>query len=378
MESAIGIPAAETLPEGQCHAGRARMSGSPVRSTIEVKVLDPLCDAEWDPLVISHPDCTFFHSSSWAKVLCSTYRHKPIYLHFSRRGELVALIPIMELRSPFTGCRGVSLPFSDFCSPLMFDGSEAGAVLQKLSELGRERNWNYFEVRGGKEIVPAPTSPSAQFYGHKMALPGNAEELLDRMASPVRRAIRKAQKSGLHVEVTKTRDAVLEFYRLHIRTRRRHGLPPQPLAFFLNIYREIIKAGRGFVAVARRGSESVAAAVFFQFGKSALYKFGASDELLQEFRGSNFVMWEAIRFLAGDGATMLHFGRTAVDNDGLRRFKLGWGTVEETIEYFQFDMGKEAWKTAGHNGSGFYSSIFRRLPLVVNRFAGAIIYPHLD
>ena len=37
---------------------------------------------------------------------------------------------------------------------------------------------------------------------------------------------------------------------------------------------------RRFVALASRGSESVAAAVFFQFGKGALYKFGASDELL--------------------------------------------------------------------------------------------------
>src|SRR4029077_15099455 len=107
----------------------------------------------------------------------------------------------------------------------------------------------------------------------------------------------------------------------------------------------------GFVAIARRGSQSVAAAVFFQLGNSALYKFGASDELLQEFRGSNLVMWEAIKFLAGNGATVLHLGRTALDNDGLRRFKLGWGTLEETIDYFKFDMGMEAWKIAGHNGS---------------------------
>jgi len=347
-------------------------------SVIEVKILDPLCDADWDGLVVSHPDSNFFHSASWAKVLCKTYRHKPVYLHFSRRGELLALVPMMEVRSPFTGCRGVSLPFSDFCSPLMFNRSEAEGILQKLSELGRERNWEYFEVRGGQKILPAAAVPVIQFYGHELSLSGSSEELLARMASPVRCAIRKAKKSGVQVHVTKTRDALLEFYQLHMRTRRRHGLPPQPLSFFLNIYKEIIGAGQGFVVLAKRGSRTFAAAVFFQFGKKALYKFGASNDLFQEFRGSNLVMWEGIKLLMEGGASMLHFGRTSLDNHGLRRFKLGWGTVEEAIEYFKFDIGAGAWKSGGHNGSGFHNNVFRKLPLVLNRFAGAVIYPHLD
>jgi CelD/BcsL family acetyltransferase involved in cellulose biosynthesis len=354
------------------------MNGLPVPSAIEVRTLDPLSDSNWDRLVLSNPDCNFFHSAAWAKVLAKTYRHKPIYLHFSRQGELVALVPMMEVRSHFTGRRGVCLPFSDFCKPLLFGKAEAGPVMNKLSELGRERNWKYFELRGGQETLPATAVPATQFYGHTLSLSGSSEELLARVASPVRRAIRKAEKSGVHVQVTRTRDAILEFYRLHTRTRRRHGLPPQPLSFFLNIYEEIVKAGHGFVVLAKRGSRFLAVAVFFQFGKNSVYKFGASDELLQEFRGSNLVMWEAIKLLLRDGAGMLHFGRTSLDNDGLRRFKLGWGTVEEMIEYFQFDIGAQAWKSNGRNGSGFHNNIFRRLPLALNRFAGALIYPHLD
>jgi CelD/BcsL family acetyltransferase involved in cellulose biosynthesis len=354
------------------------MNGSPVPSAIEVRTLDPLSDSDWDRLVLSHPNCNFFHSAAWAKVLSKTYRHKPIYLHFSRQGELVALVPMMEVWSPFTGRRGVCLPFSDFCNPLLFDKAQAVPVLDKLSELGRERNWKYFELRGGQETLPPSAVPATQFYGHKLPLSGSSEELLARVASPVRRAIRKAEKSGVHVQVTRKHDAILEFYRLHIRTRRRHGLPPQPLSFFLNIYEEIVKAGQGFVVLAKRGSRFLAAAVFFQFGKNSVYKFGASDELLQEFRGSNLIMWAAIRVLLRDGASMLHFGRTSLDNDGLRRFKLGWGTVEEAIEYFQFDIGAQAWKRNSQNGSGLHNTIFRALPLALNRFAGAVIYPHLD
>src|SRR5205823_295553 len=117
-------------------------------------------------------------------------------------------------------------------------------------------------------------------------------------------------------------------------TRKRHGLPPQPVSFFLNIYEEVIKAGLGFLVMAKSGSRPVAAAVFFHHGKSAVYKFGASDESFQELRGNNLVMWEAIQSLARRGFKTLHFGRTSPANAGLRRFKLAWGTTEETISYY--------------------------------------------
>jgi Acetyltransferase (GNAT) domain len=362
------------------HGGSAEigMNSRPVPSAIEVRILDPRCNPDWDRLVVSHPDVNFFHSAAWAKVLCKTYNHKAIYLHFSRRNELVALVPMMEVRSAFTGRRGVCLPFSDFCGPLIFDEDGPGFVVEKLSELARQRNWKYFELRGGQETLPPLATPITQFYGHKLPLPDSSEELLAGFASSVRRAIRKAEKIGGSVEVIKTRDAILEFYHLHVKTRRRHGLPPQPLSFFLNIYEEIIKSGRGFVVLARRGSRSFAAAVFFQFGKNAVYKFGASDEVFQEFRGNNLVMWEAIKFLIRDGSKMLHFGRTALENNGLRRFKAGWGTMEEVIQYFRFDTESGAWEHASHNASGIHNKVFRKLPLALNRLAGTIIYPHLD
>ena len=347
-------------------------------SSIELRIVDPRHDSDWDRFVLSHPEGNFFHSTAWAKVLCQTYGHNPVYLHFSRRNELVALVPIMEIRSAFTGRRGVCLPFSDFCGPLMSDQSEAEAVLKKVSELARERNWKYFEVRGGRGILPVGATPSRQFHGHSLRLSESSEELLARFASPVRRAIRKAEKSGVDVQVAVTQDAILEFYRLHVRTRRRHGVPPQPLSFFLNIYREIIRTGQGFVVLAKSGPRFVAAAVFLQFGQKAVYKFGASDESLQEFRGNNLVMWEAIRFLVQRGARFLHFGRTDLGNDGLRRFKMGWGGEEEVIEYFKFDAQGESWKYPARNGSAFHHGIFRSLPLALNRFAGSVIYPHLD
>jgi len=118
--------------------------------------------------------------------------------------------------------------------------------------------------------------------------------------------------------------------------------------------------------------------MFFKLGRHAVYKFGASDERLQELRANNLAMFEGIRYLAEGGAETLHFGRTDKDNEGLRRFKLSWGATEEKIDYVRFDTASASWKHSGDRRSAFHRPIFRALPASLNRLAGAIIYPHLD
>ncbi len=344
-----------------------------------MKVVDPLCDPSWDQLVLSHPSHNFFQRTAWAKVLWKTYGHKPFYVRFYQEHEPVALVPVMEVASPFTGRRGVSLPFSDFCQPLTFDGWGQELLMESLLELGRKRKWRYFELRGGRENLPASATATEKYYGHKLDLSTGIENLFVGFKESVRRAIRKAEKSGLSVEATNTREAMLDFYRLHVRNRRRHGVPPQPLSFFLNIHEEVMRADLGFVVLGKLRTRPVAAAIFFHSGESGLFKFGASDERTQEFRGNNLVMWEGIKRLVKKGLKTLHFGRTSVSDDGLRRFKLSWGTEEEVIEYFRFALGRDMWVNSYRNGgSEFHNQLFRKLPLAVNRLAGTLIYPHLD
>jgi hypothetical protein len=131
----------------------------------------------------------------------------------------------------------------------------------------------------------------------------------------------------------------------------------------------------GFVVLARRNARAIAGAVFFNSGRKALYKFGASDERALEYRPNNIVMWAGIRYLSQSGAKMLHFGRTELENDGLRRFKSGWGAREEMIEYFRFDTARQDWVSGVPR---FATAVFQRLPLTVNRLIGTVLYPHLD
>lgn len=369
--AAPGNDVQETRP---AEARRAPVAAPIVNTTC----IDPLSDPEWDRLAATHPDFTFFHSSAWARVLHRTYGHEPVYHRFYRGHQLAAMLPMMEVQSAFTGKRGVCLPFTDSCGPLYFGNDDPSqAILDHLMKISRERNWKHFEVRGKSANLPN-SIPSVTFYNHILGLQKSPDDLLHQFASPVRRAIRKAEQSGLVVETSTDLAAVLEFYQLHVETRKRHGLPPQPISFFRNIYEHVIKARHGFVVLARRESRAIAGAVFFHAGKKAIYKFGASDASQQELRGNNLTMWHGIKTLAARGFESLDFGRTSLTNEGLRRFKQSWGVEEKVVEYAKFDTTGQAWVTSPDKASGFHNKIFRAIPAQLNRLAGALLYPHLD
>ena len=133
-------------------APTARISRRLSSRTWEVNVVDPTSDPDWDRLVASHPGSSFFHSAAWAKVLCKTYGHKPISLLLSRNGEPVALVPLLEVSSSFTGRRGVCLPFTDFCDPLFFSGCDSASFRDRFA------NWLAIETgsisKFGEEAPP--------------------------------------------------------------------------------------------------------------------------------------------------------------------------------------------------------------------------------
>jgi hypothetical protein len=344
-------------------------------SDFDVQRVNPLADPNWDSVVATCPGAGFFHGTSWLQVLHATYGFTPEFFISSQPGKTPVMLPMMEVNSWLTGRRGVGLPFTDECAPLCADAAVFASLYKYAVSFARERGWKYLECRGGRSLlgdIPASTA----FFGHSLDLRTDEAQLFARTDAPVRRAVRKAEQSNLTVTVSQDFASLRTFYALMCLTRKRHGLPAQPFGFFANIHRHILSREQGRIVLAWLGSVPVAGAVFFHFGRSAIYKFGASDERLQHLRANNLVMWEAIKWHAQRGFDSLDFGRTSLANAGLRKFKLSWGTVERTIEYMRWDLRTNAFVTVKDEAAGWYNRIFRFLPVSVSRLAGALLYKH--
>jgi hypothetical protein len=344
-------------------------------STIALQFTNPLEEPHWDQALASREEAMIFHSAAWARVLHDTYGHRPIYHAVWEQDQIRALLPLMEVTSPWTGNRGVSLPFADECQPVGLSASEYRAVLEAFIAYGQKREWKYIECRGGRELAGNPP-PSLSYYGHTLDLTPGEPALFARFEAAVRRAIRKAEREGVRVEIATTLHAAETYYGIHCQTRRKHGWPPQPWSFFSNIHRHLLSKGKGFVSLATFNGQPIAGAVFLLHGRKAFFKYGASVERFLPLRGNNLQMWEAMKWLCRHGVEELCFGRTARFHQGLRRFKLGWGTVETTVEYVRYDYPAGTYIRENNSDRHWYNWMFRHLPLRVSRLAGALLYPH--
>jgi lipid II:glycine glycyltransferase (peptidoglycan interpeptide bridge formation enzyme) len=340
-----------------------------------VQITTPWSVPDWDEWISQHPRAGFFYTVAWARTLVETYGYRPVYLVKENSGQRRAVLPLMEVDSWLTGRRGIALPFTDECPPLAEDDSTGTELFQQAVEYGKERNWKYLECRGGRPAFKHATA-SLSFYGHELDLTQGEAKIFGSLDGSIRQGVRKAEKEAVTVEISQTGEAMQSFYELQLKTRRRHGLPPQPWEFFLNIHRNIVSQKGGMVSVARHQGQPVAAAVYFYLGGRAVYKYGASDFDCQHLRPNHLVMWSAIKWLIQKGATSLHFGRTSLAHDGLRRFKLAWGTKEEAIEYVKYDLKKNVFTTSEDEVSGWHNRVFRTMPASWSRLAGRILYKH--
>ena len=340
-----------------------------------MKILDPTKIADWDEKVAALPGASFFHGAAWAGVLIKSYGFTPVY--FTKgEGKMGAAIPLMEVSSFLTGKRAVSLPFTDYCEPLVPHVEVSKVLFEAIVQEGRKRQWKYIELRGGADYL-GDGPASAWFYRHRLNLAPGAESLFKTLRDSTRRNIKKAEKEGVEVRFETTPEALREFYRLNCLTRREHGLPPQPWRFFENLHEEILAREMGTVALAFYQGHAVAANVYLHTNGEAIYKYGASDKTYQNLRAANLVMWEAIKRYAGQGARSLCFGRTEPENEGLRQFKTGWGADENIINYYRYDLAANAFVPGKLAVSARANQVFSRMPISALKAVGHLLYRHM-
>jgi hypothetical protein len=346
---------------------------------IPFEFVNPLREPQWNRMILEPDGATFFHTAEWARVLVEAYRYRPQYVVLSDAGRIWGILPMMEVRSLWTGRRGVCLPFSDECGPLVSNGATIPELIAPARERGLKSGWSYIELRGGGETLPGAVG-SAAFVTHDLSLEASQELQFGKLRDSTRRNIMKSIREGVEVEQVQSRDGMDAFYALHCQTRRRHGVPPQPARFFHLIHRIVIEPGLGFVSLARFKRQYIAGAVFFRFGSRAIYKFGASDRNFHHLRANNLVMWNAIDQFRREGLVKLTLGRTDLSDEGLLQFKRGWGATESKLRYHRIGLRRKVRPTGPEHPSALDSlarSVVRFTPLPLLRAVGSVVYRHI-
>jgi hypothetical protein len=280
---------------------------------------------------------------------------------------------MMEVHSPLTGSRWVSLPFSDYSTPLYRDERSLSYLIDALVDLVQRSQAPRIEVRSS--FPPHPVIASCSGYvKHTLQLYPDPKTIMGQFHRNHRQNIQTAEKRGICIERGEHIEHMRAFYQLQLETRHRHGVPAQPWRYFELLTHRIIEHGLGFILLARSEGQYVAGAVFLHWGETLTAKYAASRTDCLSLRPNELIFWTAMTWGGQNGFSIFDMGRTDCPNEGLREYKRRWGAQELALPYSVF--GGKPYQLATGKSMELMQKVISRSPRWVCRFTGELLYRH--
>jgi len=327
---------------------------------------------QWHEFAASHANATVFHHRNWLELLVEQYGYRPHIFAIRQNGAVVSAVPFLETRSLSGKRKLISLPFTDWMEILASGPDAAAEIIRGLCEIGF-RQYHTVVIRTDRPLEGDPKTNG--WVRHELSTAGDIDQIVARSAHAVRGNVRKARKNQLMFERQTDPGAMETFYRLHLRTRRKLGVPIQPRAFFQRLARRILQRKLGFVGIVRKGPDAIAAAVFLMYGETMIYKYGASNPDALSLRPNDWLLYHALRLATEEGCPRFDFGVSRLEDEGLRRFKRKWG-ASETAVHFEYIVGNGSQSNPHRLPLSIASLAIRYGPPICCRALGRLFYKY--
>jgi hypothetical protein len=329
-------------------------------------------DERWEAYLSANQGATVFHHPAWSYLLAESYSYKPFVLaKFNSQGGIQGGIPLIRIKSLGNKQRLVSLPFTDHCSPLYDEPSTLEDLTDHLVRLSREDQISRIDLRS--DYSPhSGVDKYSNYVLHRIGLAPDESIVSSRIKPKHFRQVKVAEQRGVRIERGYDKQFIKQFYRLHLLTRRRKGVPVQPWKFFDLLGDYLTQQGLGFILLAYKDQECVAGAVFLHWNKTLVYKYSASTEKARPLLAMDLLLWTAIQWGCENGYDWMDMGRTNNEDDGLKYFKRRWGAEEISLEYSR--ISEDAHSPGAGSWAKRVQPIIQRSPLWVCRAAGELLY----
>ena len=245
-----------------------------------------------------------------------------------------------KVKSWITGRRLVSLPFSDHCDLLANSAAEQADLLAHVCECVARDGLAHAEIRPvtTRELAPLTSlnlQPADTFCLHRLSLDLPLGVLFHNLhKNCIQRKVGRAEREGLAYQSGRSELLLLKFYDLLVRTRRRHGLPPQPLLWFRNLIESM--GNNMTIRLASKDHCPVAAVLTLSHKVTVTFKYGCSDERFHNLGGTPFLFWKTIQEAKYQGMQQLDLGRSGLNHPGLVAFKDRLGAVRTMLSYWRY------------------------------------------
>jgi lipid II:glycine glycyltransferase (peptidoglycan interpeptide bridge formation enzyme) len=346
--------------------------------SVRLKVVDPETDKKWDDFVCAQSQGSVYHHSAWTKVLESTYGYHRfcVALENDTTDKFEGIVPFLLVKSRLTGQRLVSLPFTTYCDRLI-PQRRLESVIGLASEHHPGIDYVEFKFLRSLDGVSDSFVKQTGYVTHVLSLDGSLEQLFRSFHdTSVRQRIKRAEKYNLTLRMAEEEKDVKKFYELETMVRKKHGLPPQPYAFFANLW--FILKPKNFLAVPliEHKGKVIAAAIVLKFKDTVYFEYSASDQDSLKLCPNQKLIWEVIKMACTEGFKHFDFGRSAVGHRSLIEFKERWGAKRRELLYYYWPKAKRI-DTENGPGRRILCLANRILPCGLLKLEGRLIHRHL-
>jgi hypothetical protein len=349
-----------------------------------ITTIDPLQDARWDEFVENHPFGWLCHLSGWKNVLEKSFKHMHgHYIILLRDGVVQAGLPLFEVRSWILGNRLVSIPFATLCDPLVSTREEMDKLFTRALDLSKDLGISSIEIRAmlSEPYVLDDRLSSSHFFKHHFIPLNRPPEVLNKSfhRTCVRQRITRASQSGIEISQGETESDIDAFYELHIMSRKRLGLPPQPREFIHAIWDTFYPQQRVSLLFAKKDGLLIGSLMLFKYKSRVSAEFAVWNEEYIKISPMHGLFWEAIQAAYREGFTMFDFGRTSPDNHTLMDFKNRWGTQVIDLPNFYYPKNKPDGTVTSETfiGRKVVREVCRVAPRPIFEGVGKFLYKHL-
>ena len=344
----------------------------PAEQAVQAITVRPSREADrerWDRFVFACSEATFFHRIGWREIYEGVFRHRTHYLLAERSGEIVGVLPLVQLRSLLFGHALVSLPFAVYGGAAVSDPLARTELHAAAVDLGRSLGVEHLELRNR---APAEAEwPRQDLYVtfRKELLP-EAEANLLAIPRKQRAMVRKGLQRNLRSEVDA--DAG-RFFELYADNQHRHGTPPHSRRYF-EALRRVFGDDCEVLTILSPDGKPVSGVMSFYFRDEVL-PYHAGDLLeARELAANDFKYWELMRRACERGIRVFDYGRSK-RGTGSFDFKKNWGFEPQPLCYEYRLFHRETVPQNNPNNPKYRRAIdvWRRLPRsVVNTFGPAL------
>ena len=307
-----------------------------------MKIVDATNQKKWDKFVTSHDEANFLQSWAWGDfhesrgktvirrvAIDDDSKILGVYVgqvETARRGTYMAIAggPILD----WSNKKLVKAIFEDMKEQGKINHCVFVRVRPQITE--GEKNRKLFANLGLKS---APMYLSVEFAG-VLDLNKSEEEILAGAAQGLRRKIRKANKTGITVEVSTDPKDIKKFYEIQLETAARHKFVEFSEDFLQKQFEAFAKYDEVKLYAAKLDGEILAQNFMIFYGKEASYHYGVSTELGTKYSGAPLLHMQAMRDAREQGITRYNFwGITGLDETkhrfyGVSQFKRSFGVDE--------------------------------------------------